>query len=41
MELNVCRFPDDAFRASRFLGQVSGVIKLDAVTQVYAVLYHG
>jgi hypothetical protein len=35
MELSPCRFPFGAFRASGFLGQDSGVLKRDAVTQVY------
>jgi hypothetical protein len=34
-------FHDDAFHASGFLGQDTGILKLDAVTQVYAVLGHG
>jgi len=37
MELNLCCFPDDAFHASRFCGQGPGVLKLNAVTQIYIV----
>jgi hypothetical protein len=35
LELNLCRFPNDAFHMSRFLGQDTGVIKMDVVRQVY------
>jgi len=41
MELNLCHFPYDAFHTSRFHGQDIGVMKLDMVTQLYAVLGHG
>jgi hypothetical protein len=34
-------FSDDVFHASGFVGQDAGVIKLDAVTKVNAVLCHG
>jgi len=36
--LELCCFPNRAYRASGFLGQDSGVSKLDALIQVYAVL---
>jgi hypothetical protein len=36
--LNLYHFPGGAFHMSRFLGQYAGVMKLDVVTQVYAVL---
>jgi hypothetical protein len=38
MGLNFCRFPDDAFHASGFHGQETGVLGLNAVIQVCAVL---
>jgi hypothetical protein len=41
LELNYSYFPDDVFTASRFHGQDTGVLKLDAMTQVYAALSHG
>jgi hypothetical protein len=41
MELNLCCFPDDALHASGSCGKDHGVPKLDAVTQVYAVLGQG
>jgi hypothetical protein len=41
MDINLCRFPNDAFHASRFLGQETGVVKLDEATHVHAVLLHG
>jgi len=41
VELNLFRFPDDAFHVSRFLGQATGILKLDAVNQVFAVLGQG
>jgi hypothetical protein len=40
MELNLCCFTGDALHVSRFLGQDMGVLKLDALTSVYAVLGH-
>jgi len=33
--------PDNAFHTSRFPGQDTGVMKVDVVVQVYAVLSHG
>jgi len=41
MELNLCCFPDDTFHASGLTGLNTGVLKLDALTQFYAVLSHG
>jgi hypothetical protein len=41
MELNLSFFPDDAFHVFRSYRQVPGVLKLDIVTHVYAVLGHG
>jgi hypothetical protein len=38
MELNLYSFPHDAFHASSFHGQDTDILKLDMVTQVYAVL---
>jgi hypothetical protein len=35
MELNLCHFPNDTF-----LGQDTGVMKLDVVIQAFAVLSH-
>jgi hypothetical protein len=41
MELELCCFPNDAFHMSGSHGQNPGVLKLDMVTLVYAVLVHG
>jgi hypothetical protein len=41
MKLSPYHFPDDAFCISIFLDQDTGVLKLDVVTHVYAVLGHG
>jgi hypothetical protein len=41
LELSSYCFPDDVFHTSGFLGQDHDVMKLDVVTQVYAVLSHG
>jgi hypothetical protein len=41
MDLNLSCFPNEAFHASGFLGQDTGVIKQDVVTQVNCVLCHG
>jgi hypothetical protein len=40
MEINLYHFLDDALHATRFHGQDTGVLKLDAVAQVSAVLGH-
>jgi len=40
MELNLYPFPNDALHVSVFLGQETGVIKLDVVTRVHTVLCH-
>jgi len=40
MELDLYCFPDDAFHASKSHGQDPGVLKLDTVNQVNAVLGH-
>jgi len=41
MELNLYCLPDDVFHVSSFHGQDPGILKLDTVAQVYAVLSHG
>jgi hypothetical protein len=41
MKLDPYCFHDDAFHASTSRGQDTGVLKLDAVTQAYAVLNQG
>jgi hypothetical protein len=41
MELNFFHLPNKTFHMSGVLGQDIGVVKLDVVTQVYAVLSHG
>jgi len=38
MKLDLCCFPDDAFHVSGSHGHDPGVLKLDTVTQVSAVL---
>jgi hypothetical protein len=40
IEPNLCCFPDDEFCMSTFFGQDTDVMKLEAVTQVYAELGH-
>jgi len=40
MEFSLYCFPDDASHAPSFLGQDTDVLKLDVVTQVYAVFSH-
>jgi len=41
MEFNFCYFPEVAFHASGSHGQDISVIKLDAVTQINALLGYG
>jgi hypothetical protein len=41
MKLDIYCLPDDAFHAYGFRGQDPGVLKLDTVTQVYAVIGYG
>jgi len=41
MELSLYRFPNKTSHASIFLGRNAGDMKVDAVTQEYAVLSHG
>jgi hypothetical protein len=41
MELNLYCFPNKTFHMSGFLGEHTGVMKLDVVTQVHAVLSNG
>jgi hypothetical protein len=40
IQLSLCHFPEDAFY-TRFLDQGTDVMKLNAVTEVYALLNHG
>jgi len=40
LELYLYCFPNDAFDTCGFLGQDNGVIKVDVVTQINAVLCH-
>jgi len=40
MELSLCCLPDYAFHTSGFLCQDTDSMKLDTVTQIYAVLGH-
>jgi len=40
MELDFCCLPEVVFHASVSCGQDPGVLKLDTVTQIYAVLGH-
>jgi hypothetical protein len=41
MELNLYPFPIDTFHIAGFLGQDISVMKMDAVTLIYAMLGHG
>jgi hypothetical protein len=41
MGLNSYHYPDDTFHTSGFIGQDAGVMEVDAVIQIYAVLSHG
>jgi len=41
METKLYCFPNKTFHTSGSLGHVTGLMKLDAVTQIYAVLGHG
>jgi hypothetical protein len=40
MVLSLYRFPDNAFHISGFLGQDTGVLKLDVMIHVYAMHGH-
>jgi hypothetical protein len=40
MILNFSCLPDNTFHASGFVSQDTGIGKLEAVTQIYAVLGH-
>jgi hypothetical protein len=40
MEVNLFHFLVDTFQVLGFLGQDTGVLKLDKITQVYAMLGH-
>jgi len=41
METSLYRFLDDALHTSLYLDQDTGIVKIDTVTKVYAVLGHG
>jgi hypothetical protein len=41
MELSFNCFPDCVFHTPTFLSQVTGVVNLDVMTQIYAVFGHG
>jgi hypothetical protein len=41
MELNIYRLPDDTIHISRFGDEVAGVMKLNAVSQTFAMFGHG
>jgi hypothetical protein len=40
MVLNLSRFPDDLVHASGFFGQITGVLQLHMMAQVYGVFCH-